>query len=135
MASVELGSGPKAGMNIAEGATDISSGDATRTLGSFNSGGGSAIEGHSEEGTAVVGISNHSVGVQAISRGSANALEASAQGDGNAAVFFGKVGALGDLEVNGLLQGRTIDDIFYNIDLLWDVVRGLGAVMGPPGHQ
>ena len=106
MTAVELGEGPSDGFNSTTTSTDLSSSDETRTLGAFNT---------TEGATALLGHADRGVGVVAQGGGGRPALITMSEG-GSAALFNGRVGVIGDLDVTGLLQNRELESLLDNLE-------------------
>ena len=108
MTAVELGEGPRDGFNSTTTSTDLSSSDETRTLGAFST---------TEGATALLGHADRGVGVVAEGGGGRPALiAATSEGGGSAALFNGRVGVIGDLDVTGLLQNRELESLLDNLE-------------------
>jgi hypothetical protein len=104
---VELGQGPRDGVNSATTSTDLSSSDQTRTLGAFNT---------AEGATAVLGHAELGVGVVAEGGGGRPGLIATAGGGGSAALFTGRVGVIGNLSVTGRLENRELESLLESLE-------------------
>jgi hypothetical protein len=100
MAAVDLGKGPKDGSNSADASTDISSADVTRTLGAFNTAGGTGVFGRSARGDGISGMSDGEgmSGVAGVHAGNGNAIYGRAAAPGRAAYFDGTVEVHGEFK-------------------------------------